>query len=126
MQVAALLQSGEDAAVLDARGRPPYAVAANKDVRDAFRRFLAAAGESLGWYAEAAGIPSALTPEMEAQQAAKQVPPAPAILQSLVPTVCVPSPHDGPCCFCVQRPAEQPCIQSPTITLWLRRRRRRG
>ena len=89
MQVTALLQSGEDAAVLDARRRPAYAVAANKDVRDAFRRFVAAAGQSLGWSAEAAGIPSALTPEMEAQQANKQVRPAPAILQWLVPTKCV-------------------------------------
>ncbi len=73
LQVAALLQAGEDASVLDARGKPPYAVAANKEVRDAFRRHVASAGESLTWDAEAAGIPSALTPEMEAQQAAKQV-----------------------------------------------------
>ncbi|CAL5219276.1 g1077 [Coccomyxa viridis] len=71
-KVAALLQAGEDASVLDARGKPPYAVAANKEVRDAFRRHMASAGESLTWDAEAAGIPSALTPEMEAQQAAKQ------------------------------------------------------
>jgi len=49
-------------------------VAANKEVRDAFRRHVASAGESLTWDVEAAGIPSALTPEMEAQQAAKQVP----------------------------------------------------
>ena len=69
----ALLQAGEDASVVDARGRPPYAVPANKEVRDAFRRHVASAGDSLTWDVEAAGIPSALTPEMEAQQAAKQV-----------------------------------------------------
>ena len=34
---------------------------------------MASAGETLAWDVEAAGIPSALTPEMEAQQAAKQV-----------------------------------------------------
>ena len=49
-------------------------VAANKDVRDIFRRYVASVGNSLTWDAETAGIPSALTPEMEAQQAAKQVP----------------------------------------------------
>lgn len=76
LQVAALLQSGEDASVLDARGRPPYAVAANKEVRDAFRRHVANAGGELQWDVDAASIPSALTPEMEAQQAAKQVPAA--------------------------------------------------
>lgn len=48
-------------------------MAASKEVRDAFRRHVASAGESLAWDVEAAGIPSALTPEMEAQQAAKQV-----------------------------------------------------
>ena len=74
LQVAALLQSGEDASALDARGRPPYVVAANKDVRDIFRRYVASVGNSLTWDVETAGIPSALTPEMEAQQAAKQVP----------------------------------------------------
>ena len=48
-------------------------VAANKEVRDTFRRYVASMGKSLTWDVEMAGIPSALTPELEAQQAAKQV-----------------------------------------------------
>ena len=73
LQVFALLESGEDATALDARGRPPYMVAANKEVRDIFRRYVASVGTSLTWDVETAGIPSALTHEKEAQQAAKQV-----------------------------------------------------
>lgn len=57
--------------MLDARGKPPYAVAADKDVRDAFRRYVANE-DALPWDWTAAGVPSALTPEMEAQQAARQ------------------------------------------------------
>lgn len=71
-QVSKLLQRGDDPAVLDDRGRPPYAVAADKDVRDAFRRYMASS-DALDWDWAAAGVPSALTPEMEAQQAARQV-----------------------------------------------------
>ena len=48
-------------------------VAATKEVRDIFRRYVASMGKSLTWDVQTAGIPSALTPEMEAQQAAKQV-----------------------------------------------------
>ncbi len=70
-QVAQLLERGEDPTVLDARGKPPYAVAADKDVRDAFRRYVANE-DALPWDWTAAGVPSALTPEMEAQQAARQ------------------------------------------------------
>lgn len=70
--MAELLQRGDDPTVVDARGKPPYAVAASKEVRDAFRRYMASE-EAWDWDWAAAGIPSALTPEMEAQQAARQV-----------------------------------------------------
>ncbi|CAL8460734.1 g265 [Coccomyxa elongata] len=70
-KVAQLLQKGEDPTVLDARGKPPYSVAADKEVRDAFRRYMASE-DALQWDWTAAGVPSALTPEMEAQQAARQ------------------------------------------------------
>lgn len=70
-QVAQLLQKGENPTVLDARGKPPYSVAAEKEVRDAFRRYMARE-DALQWDWTAAGVPSALTPEMEAQQAARQ------------------------------------------------------
>ncbi|KAK9908857.1 hypothetical protein WJX75_003876 [Coccomyxa subellipsoidea] len=70
-EVSKLLQRGDDPAVLDDRGRPPYAVAADKDIRDAFRRYMASS-DALDWDWAAAGVPSALTPEMEAQQAARQ------------------------------------------------------
>jgi hypothetical protein len=71
-QVTQLLEAGEDPTVLDARGRPAYAVAATKEVRDAIRRY-AASEMGQGLDLAAAGIPSALTPEMEAQQAVRQV-----------------------------------------------------
>ncbi|EIE25625.1 hypothetical protein COCSUDRAFT_83632 [Coccomyxa subellipsoidea C-169] len=70
-KVTQLLEGGEDPTALDARGRPPYAVAADKDVRDAFRRYMAGS-DAQDWDWAAAGVPSALTPEMEAQQAARQ------------------------------------------------------
>jgi hypothetical protein len=41
-RVARLLDAGHDPSALDARGRPPYALAADKHTRDAFRRFMAA------------------------------------------------------------------------------------
>lgn len=72
IQVAELLDRGEDPTVVDSRGRTPYEVAASKEVRDAFRRYAASeAGQQLDL--AAAGIPSALTSEMEAHQAARQV-----------------------------------------------------
>jgi len=64
-----LLTSGHDPAEKDARGRPPYLVASNKPVRDAFRRFMAAQPDA--WDYTAAGIPSALTDEMERHQEAR-------------------------------------------------------
>jgi hypothetical protein len=39
MQVRYLLESGQDPTQCDARGRPPYLLATDKAVRDAFRRW---------------------------------------------------------------------------------------
>ncbi len=76
--MAELLAAGADPALPDARGRAAYALAPagpeGRDARDAFRRRRAAAGEGAADWA-AAGVPEALTPEMEAAQAAKQARP---------------------------------------------------
>jgi len=69
-RVAALLSGGADVTARDSRGRTPYLVASTKDVRDAFRRFMAA--EPDRWDYSAAGVPSALTEDLEAAQAAKK------------------------------------------------------
>lgn len=55
----------------DGRGRTPYALSANKAVRDAFRRCMAEEPERCDW--TAAEVPSALTSELEAAQAARKV-----------------------------------------------------
>lgn len=70
-RVTRLLDSGHDPALLDAKGRPPYSVAADKAVRDVFRRYMAQHPEQ--WDYEAAALPSALTEDMEAAQLAKKV-----------------------------------------------------
>ena len=70
-RVTELLDSGQDPTVSDSEGRSPYAVAANKGVRDAFRRQMGLNPDQWDW--AAAGVPTALTPELEARQAAKQV-----------------------------------------------------
>lgn len=74
-QVAELLGAGDDPARADAQGQPAYALtppgAEGREVRDAFRRHRAAAGEAAADWA-AAGVPDPLTPELEAAQAAKQ------------------------------------------------------
>lgn len=69
--MAELLASGADPTVRDSAGRTAYGVAACKEVRDALRRFMAA--EPDAWDYSEAGIPSALTEELEAAQAAKKV-----------------------------------------------------
>eukprot|EP00897_Mesotaenium_endlicherianum_P009008 jgi/Mesen1/8135/ME000437S07227 len=69
-RVLVLLEGGEDPGVADARGRTPYAVAADKETRNVFRRYMATAGEQWDWHA--AGVPSALSDELEAAQAAKK------------------------------------------------------
>ena len=70
-RIEALLQEGHDPAVTNAGGKTAYAVAADKAVRDAFRRRMAAKPERWDW--AAAGVPSALTADMEAQHAAREV-----------------------------------------------------
>jgi hypothetical protein len=68
-EVARLLAAGADPGAPSLGGRRPYDCAASKPVRDAFRRAAAAAPDAHDW--GAAGVPSALTPEMEAAQAAR-------------------------------------------------------
>lgn len=68
-----LLEAGNDPCVRDSKGRVAYVLAANKDVRDAFRRYMAAHPEQ--WDYTAAGVPSALTDELEAAQQSKKVGP---------------------------------------------------
>ena len=64
-----LLREGHDPTV--SVGKTAYAVAANKAVRDAFRRHMANAPDQWDW--NAAGVPSPLTPEQEEQQLAREV-----------------------------------------------------
>ena len=70
-RVVALLESGADPTVRDERGHVPYQLAGQKETRDAIRRFMA--GHETMWDWKAACVPSALTEEMEAVQATKQV-----------------------------------------------------
>ncbi|GJP43318.1 hypothetical protein CLOM_g2795 [Closterium sp. NIES-68] len=67
-EVTRLLQEGCDPTARDGRGRVPYVVAANRATRDAFRRFMA--GREAQWDWHAAQVPSALTEELQASQAA--------------------------------------------------------
>eukprot|EP00250_Pteridium_aquilinum_P014954 c22301_g1_i1 orf=90-2060(+) len=65
-----LLEKGADPCATDDRGRTPYTLATDKETRNAFRRFMATHLEMWDWHA--ANVPSALTDELEAAQAAKQ------------------------------------------------------
>ncbi|XP_054780675.1 uncharacterized protein LOC129288208 [Prosopis cineraria] len=69
-KVLELLEQGNDPCIKDERGRTPYMLAHDKEVRNTFRRFMASNLEKWDWYA--AKVPSALTKEMEESQAAKQ------------------------------------------------------
>jgi hypothetical protein len=64
--VSQLLDSGSDPTLVDGGGKTAYEVAANKDVRDAMRRFMAA--QPGRWDYAAARIPSALSPDLEDAQ----------------------------------------------------------
>lgn len=66
-----LLEQGMDPCAIDERGRTPYTLANDKEVRNTFRRFMASNLEKWDW--NAAKVPSPLTKEMEESQAAKQV-----------------------------------------------------
>ncbi|KAK4802658.1 hypothetical protein SAY86_000861 [Trapa natans] len=65
-----LLEKGLDPCVKDERGRTPYMLSNEKEVRNTFRRFMALNLEKWDW--NAANVPSALTKEMEESHAAKQ------------------------------------------------------
>ncbi|WCJ22821.1 Ankyrin repeat and zinc finger domain-containing protein 1 [Euphorbia peplus] len=69
-KVLELLELGMDPCVIDERGRTPYMVANEKEVRNTFRRFMALNLDRWDWHA--AKVPSALTKEMEESQAVKQ------------------------------------------------------
>lgn len=70
-KVMELLEEGQDPCIKDERGRTPYMLATDKDVRNTFRRFMASNLDKWDW--QAAKVPSPLTKEMEESQAAKQV-----------------------------------------------------
>jgi len=70
-KVLELLEQGLDPCCEDERGRTPYMLASEKEVRNTFRRFMASNLDKWDW--QAAKVPSALTKEMEESQAAKQV-----------------------------------------------------
>ncbi|KAG9139521.1 hypothetical protein Leryth_019242, partial [Lithospermum erythrorhizon] len=69
-KVLELLENDLDPCALDERGRTPYMLATEKEVRNTFRRFMASNLEKWDWHA--AKVPSPLTKEMEESQAAKQ------------------------------------------------------
>ncbi|KAI9079899.1 hypothetical protein K1719_038145 [Acacia pycnantha] len=69
-KVLELLEQDMDPSIKDERGRTPYMLAHDKEVRNTFRRFMASNLEKWDWHA--AKVPSALTKEMEESQAAKQ------------------------------------------------------
>lgn len=65
-----LLMEGSDPTSRDVRGRTPFFLCKSKDSRDAFRRFRATAERQWNW--SDAGVPDALTPEMETAQKEKE------------------------------------------------------
>ncbi|XP_038196269.1 ankyrin repeat and zinc finger domain-containing protein 1 isoform X3 [Arvicola amphibius] len=65
-----LLEAGADPTVQDARGRPPYTVAADKSTRNEFRRFMEKNPDAFDY--NKARVPGPLTHEMEARQATKK------------------------------------------------------
>ncbi|VAH34999.1 unnamed protein product [Triticum turgidum subsp. durum] len=69
-QTMELLEQGLDPCIKDERGKTPYLLASDKEVRNTFRRFMALNLDKWDWHA--ADVPSALTKEMEESQAAKQ------------------------------------------------------
>ncbi|KAJ9556450.1 hypothetical protein OSB04_011064 [Centaurea solstitialis] len=69
-KVLELLEQGLDPCVVDERGRTPYRLAEGKEVRNAFRRFMALNVDKWDW--RAAKVPSPLTKEMEVAQNVKQ------------------------------------------------------
>lgn len=70
IKVLDLLEKGLDPTIKEERGKTPYMLATDKEVRNTFRRFMAANLDKWDW--NAAKVPSALTKEIEESQAAKQ------------------------------------------------------
>ncbi|KAK3036339.1 hypothetical protein RJ639_031746, partial [Escallonia herrerae] len=70
-KVLELLEQGLDPCIKDERGRTPYMLATEKEVRNSFRRFMALNLDKWDWIA--AKVPSALTKELEESQTAKQL-----------------------------------------------------
>ncbi|CAN0587331.1 unnamed protein product, partial [Ectocarpus sp. 12 AP-2014] len=64
-----LLERGASPLAEDVRGRVPYLLAPNKDIRDAFRR--ARAGQPERWDWDAARVPEPLTEELEQRKKEK-------------------------------------------------------
>ncbi|KAD3069192.1 hypothetical protein E3N88_37072 [Mikania micrantha] len=64
------LEQGLDPCVVNERGKTPYMLASEKEVRNTFRRFMALNLDKWDW--QAAKVPSPLTKEMEESQNAKQ------------------------------------------------------
>nr|GEV45625.1 ankyrin repeat and zinc finger domain-containing protein 1-like isoform X1 [Tanacetum cinerariifolium] len=69
-KVLELLEQGFDPCVIDERGRTPYRLATEKEVRNTFRRFKALNLDKWDW--QTAKVPSSLTKEMEKSHNAKQ------------------------------------------------------
>ncbi|KAL2492079.1 zinc finger protein-related [Abeliophyllum distichum] len=69
-KVLELLEQGLDPCIKDERGRTPYVLASEKEVRNTFRRFMASNLDMWDW--QAAKVPGILTKEMEESQASKQ------------------------------------------------------
>lgn len=69
-KVLELLEQGSNPCIKDEKGRTPYMLASEKEVRNTFRRFMASNPDKWDWHT--AKVPSALTKEMEESQAAKQ------------------------------------------------------
>ncbi|KAK8964056.1 hypothetical protein KSP40_PGU002473 [Platanthera guangdongensis] len=65
-----LLEQGCSPCLKDERGRTPYMLATEKEVRNTFRRFMAENLDRWDW--QAAHVPSPLTKEVEESQAVKQ------------------------------------------------------
>lgn len=70
-QVMKLLEEDADPCLRDKGGKNPYTLAKDKETRNIFRRYMAQHPEKWDWHA--ASVPSPLTDELEAAQAAKQV-----------------------------------------------------
>ncbi|KAI3800472.1 hypothetical protein L1987_28563 [Smallanthus sonchifolius] len=69
-KVLELLEQGSNPCVVDERGKTPYMLATEKEVRNTFRRFMALNLDKWDW--QAAKVPSPLTKEMEESQNTKQ------------------------------------------------------